>query len=145
MGQLARLGLLGTLVSLGIGALAWWSADAWRLRRLSPAVAVATVYQRLYRYGKRLGVPVRAGDTPYEFATGLTERVTELAQERPVDVGLPIAFQQVRWLTELYVRGLYSLREPDIAEKAQALQMWKRLRRSLWRAWVMRNMPKLRR
>ncbi len=134
--HLIWLGLLGGLVLLGFAGLAWWSADNWRLRRLSPAAVVGALYQRLYRHGRRLAVQTQAGDTPYEFAAGLTERFTELTQGRRSRGFLNSVNQQVRWLTDLYVRGLYSQHEPDAAEKARAIQTWGRLRQHLWRTWL---------
>jgi hypothetical protein len=135
-GRILWQGVLGGLVSLGSGGLAWWLTDGWRLRRLPPAAAIRTLYHRLYRHGRRLALPMEAGETPYEFAAGLTRRVTQLAQERDAEVGSPSIPRQVRWLTELYVRSLYSPHKATASEQAQAIRTWKRLRRHLWRAWV---------
>ncbi len=130
------LGVLGGLVSLGLGGLAWWLTDGWRLRRLPPAAAVGTLYHRLYRHGRRLALPMEAGETPYEFAAGLTGHITQLAQERDADADSSPISREVRWLTELYVRSLYSPHKANASEQAQAIRAWQRLRRHLWRAWV---------
>ena len=119
-----------------LGGLAWWSIDSWRLQRLPPAATVSALYQRLYGHGRRLAVPIAAGDTPYEFAVGLTERVIHLAKERRTWTALAPVFQYVQLLTDLYVGGLYSPREPSAVEKAQAITTWKQLRPYLWLAWV---------
>jgi len=133
---LGLLGLLGALVALTLGSLAWWVADGWRLRRMPPVAAVVTLYQRLYRYGQRLAVPAGVGTTPYEFATELAGRVAKLAQDKRRSAVLASTRQEVRWLTDLYVRGLFSPYGLNAAEKAQAIQTWQRLRRHLWLAWV---------
>lgn len=138
--QLVWLGVLGGLVTVWLARLIWWLTDGRRLWRLPPAAAVAALYQRLHRHGRRLAAPARVGDTPHEFAMGLTQRVTELAHERGSDAALPLISQQVHWLTDLYVRGRYGAHEPDAREKARAIQTWGRLRRYLWRAWVWRKM-----
>jgi hypothetical protein len=135
LGRLAWLAMLGGLVLLGLGGLTWWFVDRMRLRRMSPLATVTVLYQRLYRFGWRLAVPVETGDTPYEFAAALTRRMTGLAQDRPLPVVL-VSTSQVHWLTDLYVRGLYSSHEPSAAEKAQAIRTWQRLRRHMWRMWV---------
>jgi hypothetical protein len=103
---------------------------------------IATLYQRLYRHGRRLAVPMEAGDTPYEFEAGLTERVTTLAQDRRWGETLTTTGQQVRWLTDLYVEGLYSPHKPDTADRSQALKRWQGLRRRLWLAWLWQRMKK---
>jgi len=135
LARLAWQGALGGLVVLGLGGLAWWLVDRRQLRRLPPHATVTALYQRLYRFGGRLAVPVETGDTPYEFAAGLTRRMTELAQDRALPAVLA-SISQVHWLTALYVRGLYSPHEPSAAEKAQAILTWQRLRRQMWRMWA---------
>ena len=134
--RLGLLGLLSVLLALTLGCLAWWVADGWRLRRMSPVAAVVTLYQRLYRHGQRLAVPAGVGTTPYEFAADLAERVAVLAQDKRFSAVLASTVQEVRWLTDLYVRGLYSRYGLSTAEKAQAVETWQRLSRHLWLAWM---------
>jgi hypothetical protein len=130
------LGLLGVLALVGVGGLAWWAGDDWRLRHMPPVTAVAALYQRLCRHGRRLAVPVETGSTPYEAAARLAGRVAELAQGRRWSTVAVSTVQEVRWLTGLYVRGLYSPHAPNAAEQAQAIRAWRRLRRQLWLAWM---------
>jgi transglutaminase-like putative cysteine protease len=134
--RLLWLGLLGGLAFLALGSVAWWVTDGWRLRRLPPPAAVAALYQRLLRHGRRLAVPALVGDTPYEFAAGLAGEVAELARERRWGAALAATPQEVRRLTDLYVRGLYSPHDPNVAEQAQAIKAWQRLRWPLWLAWL---------
>ena len=129
------LGIGGGLLALALGCLAvWLVVDAWRLRRLPPGAAVLDLYRRLYRYARWLGAGFREGHTPHEFATILTLRLKELAQGHRGGRRLLPAMGEIRWLTELCARTLYSLHEPQASEQAEAVQSWSRLRRRLWLA-----------
>jgi transglutaminase-like putative cysteine protease len=133
---LLGLGLLGGVTLLALAGAGWWIADDWRLRRLPPAAAMSALYERLYRHGRRLAVPVAKGATPYEFEAGLAERLRTLAQRRHRDEELAFITQDIRRLTDLYVRGLYSEHKPAVAERSQAIKTWRRLRQRLWLVWV---------
>jgi hypothetical protein len=135
-GQLLWLVPLSVVAFFLLGGLGWWIADGWRLWRSPPAEVVTTLYQRLYRHGRRLAVPTRTGDTPYEFAAGLTERLAELAQERRPGADATLSLQYIDRLTDLFVRGLYSSDKPDAAVKAKAIRTWRRVRQDLWWAWL---------
>lgn len=138
-GRLWWLGLPGgVFIFLGLMAIAWPVADNWRLRRLRPEIVAAILYRRLYRHGRRLGVPMGSGNTPYEFATSLAERVSDLAKDRRWGGALIPAVHEVRWLAGLYVRTCYSPHHPDIADQVQAIKTWQRLHRRLWLARVWR-------
>jgi len=134
--RLLGLGLLGGVVLLSLGGFAHSVLDAWRLRRMSPEAAIASLYQRLHRHGRRLAVPVRPGDTPFEYVASLTDHLGGLTRKRlGVAVLTPVALE-ARWLAGLYVRTCYAPRAPDVAEQSQAIRMWRRLRRRLWLAWA---------
>jgi transglutaminase-like putative cysteine protease len=123
--------------SLALLAVVWgvWSAvDGLRLYWLSPSAMAATLYARLQRHGRRLDVPIRAGDTPYEFAESLTRRMADRAQKRRWGTWLSPAAQEVRSLADLYVRTSYSPRLPGSDERVRAVQVWRRLQRRLWLA-----------
>jgi hypothetical protein len=131
----------GVLALLAVGGLTWWAADGWRLRRQSPADAVATLYDRLYHYGPRLEVTVVASTTPYEFAGALAERMDRLISDRRWRVDSVAFSQHVRSLTDLYVRAFYSPHPVSPAELHQAIATWGRLRRQMWLAWIVRRIP----
>jgi transglutaminase-like putative cysteine protease len=137
-GWLAWLAVPATLVALVLGGLGWWLADGWVLcyKCKSPSATVAALYGHFYRHGERLALPVDVGDTPYEFATRLAERVAEVVRTRRRETMLAPITQDVQWLTALYVRALYSPHPPDEGEKRQAIRTWRQLRRYLWRVWV---------
>ncbi|MBE9506813.1 MAG: transglutaminase domain-containing protein, partial [Chloroflexi bacterium] len=130
------LGMLGGLASLALAGVVWSAADSWRLRRLTPAVAVTTLYRRLRRHGQRLAVPMRAGDTSYEFGASFAKRTTDLARGRYWKAVLAPAIQEAQWLVSLHVQASYTPCLPDADDHGQAIQTWRRLRRRLWAAWV---------
>jgi transglutaminase-like putative cysteine protease len=123
-------GLALLVVAWGV----WSAADGLRLYWLSPPAMAATLYGRLQRHGRRLDVPIRAGDTPYEFAESLTSHMADRAQKRRWGTLLSPAAQEVRSLADLYVRTSYSPRLPSPDERVRAVQVWRRLQRRLWLA-----------
>jgi hypothetical protein len=129
------LGAAGGLLALALGCVTvWFFVDAWRLRHLPPGATVIDLYRRLYRYAQRLGAGSREGDTPYEFADTLVVRLKRLALGRRGGQHLLAAMDEIRWLTELCARTLYSLHKPKASEQAEAVEIWSRLRRRLWLA-----------
>jgi transglutaminase-like putative cysteine protease len=134
-GRLWWQGLAGGLALLVLAGGTWSVVDVWRLRRLHPVLALAVVFQRLCRYGRWLNVPMKSGDTSYEFAASLAGWVTGLPRGRWARVFAPVT-RESYWLTDLYVRGLYSPYVPDAADQARAIRMWQKLRRRLWLAWA---------
>jgi hypothetical protein len=62
--------------------------------------------------------------------------VAALAQGRRFGATSTSTNREVRQLTDLYVRGLYSPQKPAAADRSQAIKAWRRLRRKLWLAWV---------
>jgi transglutaminase-like putative cysteine protease len=129
------LGAGGALLLLALASVGvWWLVDGWQLRHLPPKAAVLRLYQRLYRYGRWLGVPPRQGATPREFAAVLGLRLTNLAGGRRWSRFLNSAPSEIHWLTDLCTRALYSLHHPQGNEQKQAIQTWSRLRRRLWLA-----------
>ena len=136
LGQSWWLGILGGLASLALAGVVWSVADLWRLRLLTPTAAVATLYRRLQRHGQRLDVPMREGDTPYEFAASFVRRVADLARGRYWNIALPPAAREAQWLVDLHVRASYAPYPPNTDDRRQAIQTWRRLRRRLWASWV---------
>jgi transglutaminase-like putative cysteine protease len=158
-------GLIGGLAVLGLTVAVCRALDRRRLRRQQPVEALASLYRRLRRYGRRLKVPMQAGDTPHEFGAALAGWMESLVPSRSVDqprsevqpgkvprrarparVGVAMAAgaEELTWLTGLYARASYSPRSPDAAEQAQAVRVWGRLRWRLllaqfWRRWRVRS------
>jgi hypothetical protein len=137
--RLWRLGLAGAIALLGLGGITWSLIDSWRLRRLSPKDLAVVLYWRLHRHGRRLAVPIRPGDTPYEFAASLAECLAAISRTDHWSTMLTAAAQESRWLAALYVRtcyGSYSLSATDLG---QAIHTWRRLRRRLWLVWILQT------
>jgi hypothetical protein len=130
------LGLLGAIVLLGLGGISWSLIDGWRLRRLSPKGVAAVLYWRLYRHGRRLAVPIRPGDTPYEFAASLAECLADISGTVRWSTMLTAAAQESRWLAALYVRTCYGSYSLSVTDQGQAIHTWQRLRRRLWLVWM---------
>jgi transglutaminase-like putative cysteine protease len=127
--------VLPALVILaGLGSLAWSVVDGWRLRRLAPQTAAVVLYGRFYQHGRRLAVPARPGDTPYEFVTSFGEYVLAIARAGRWAAVLTPAVQEARWLADLYVQTCYGPHPPGSADREQAIRTWRRLRRRLWLA-----------
>lgn len=140
LNRVGRWVLWGVLLLAGAAVVAWPLADLWCLRHLEPRAAVTALYRRLQRRGRRLAVPVRVADTPYEFAARFADRVTVLAQEGYSGRLLAPAAQEAYWLTDLYVQTNYSTRVPGVSDRAQAIRTWLRLR---WRLWLGRVLQRL--
>ena len=140
--RVAQFWWLGVLASLAVATsvgIVWWAADVWRLRLLTPAAAVATLHRRLQRHGRRLAVPMREGDTPYEFATSFAEHFADLARGKYWEIPLAPAVQEAQRLVSLYVQASYTPRPPNTDDQRQAIQTWRRLHRRLWVAWVLQR------
>lgn len=120
-------GAVGVLAS---AVVIWAAASVWRLYRLRPVAAVAELYRRLRHQCRRLAVPVREGDTPYEFAASLAGWAETRAQSRAKNL-VPGACR----LIDLYVQGLYTPRGLGAAERAEAIRIWGHL---WWRLWAAR-------
>jgi len=138
--QLGWLEMLGALAAVLLIGIVWWAADIWRLRLLTPVAAVATLYRRLQHHGRRLGMPMREGDTPYEFAASFAEHLANLAQGRHGwDTTLAPAVQEAQRLVSLYVQASYTPRPPNTDDQRRVIQTWQWLHRRLWVAWVLQR------
>ena len=125
----ASLGVLGAVVVLL--AILRWLSETWRLGRLSPAAAAAVLYHKLQQSGVSLSVPVRTGDTPYEYLASFSGRITNLASGKLWRYYLPPAVEEAQKLIDLYARASYSAHPPDLDEQRKAIQTWRRLKRRI--------------
>jgi transglutaminase-like putative cysteine protease len=139
--QFGWLGVLGALAVVSLVGIVWWTADIWRLRLLTPVAAVATLYRRLQHHGRRLAVPMREGDTPYEFATSFAAHLGDLARGKVGgDTTLAPAVRETQRLVGLYVQASYTPRPTNTDDQRQAIQTWQWLRRRLWMVWVLQKL-----
>ncbi len=96
--------------------LAWFASGDWRLRFLAPRGAIVAIFKKMAR-----GTRTRAADTPSEIAAALVARD-------------PRAQLEVAGLTRLYLQARYSRHALNAVDRAQAIQLWQRLRRRRWLA-----------
>lgn len=132
---LPALAAAGALVVAVVMVILASSADRWRLRRLGSAAVAGALYERLRRYGGRLAVPVRAGDTPYEFERSFAKRMAGLSRGRRRGTILAPAVPGATELIDLYVRVSYGSTPAGGEEPDEALRTWRGLR---WRLWLAR-------
>lgn len=133
-GSWVWLVLLSMVVVLALIAVAKRLAGDWRLRRMPARAAVGVLYRGLYRQGRGLAVAAHAATTPYEFAGRLIARVIDLDRDGRYLAKRESLAKDIHWLVEPYVRGRYSPKAPDNADREQAIQAWRRLRNRLWLA-----------
>ena len=138
------------LITFGIVAfgliwiwMIWITLDEWLLKRASPSGMAARLYNRLYRYGRKLGSPAQRDDTPYEFAATLQRQILSFPIKSIAKKSMQQADQAVENLTDIYIRSQYSPEEMSNAEKDRTLAIWQRLRRQLLLACGLRWLRKL--
>jgi transglutaminase-like putative cysteine protease len=110
--------------------------DDLRLRRMPPQDAIVTMYQRLARFARWLGVPARASYTPNEIGAQLREHLAALSRAGRTRALWRSADVRVDALTALYVQVTYSPRAASAQERASARRAWQALRWRLGLAWV---------
>jgi transglutaminase-like putative cysteine protease len=124
-----------TLVSLAVGvvllAVSYSIFDNFRLLNWSPSQAVERLYQRLYRFGRHLGIHTEVESTPLEFSSTLVDRLEWLGQDSIFESILGTASVQVQEITKTYILMLYSPMQLTINDRNKVIRLWKRLRRRL--------------
>jgi len=125
------ISVFGGLFMVTLGAL---GVERWRLARLSAPKAIEHLYQRLYAHGRGLKVPANKDNTPHEFSTTLSTRITALAQTPFWDKRLTPVLDDIQTFTQTYSRMLYSPVIMTLQDRLDALALWRQLRRRLWLA-----------
>lgn len=110
----------------------WLGVDAWRLRSLSPEAIVMDLYRRLYRQGKWLVKSSGVGLTPFEFQARIDLVLSSPTHRKSQATWTSFISQEIKLLTGLYVKALYSPYPVLEEDKQTALRIWRRLRRQLW-------------
>jgi hypothetical protein len=126
------LAALGVVLGLIAGFFVWSLVAGWRLRRLPAAKMLRHIYQRLYRIGGALAVPMPGGQTPSEFAEALLLRANDIGAQTRWRVRLQFPQDALHQLTEAYTRTIYSPYQPGSDVQGQTVVLWWRLRRKLW-------------
>ncbi len=120
--------VFGLTLLLALFYLGW---QFFRQRLLARADLAVTLYARLVRWGRRLGVRLTAAQTPAEH------------REHLVQV-LPAQRQAVTAIVETYQVATYaptSLRAQVAARRQMLVEMWERLLPYLWWEWL-RRLPR---
>ena len=134
------LGLLtGIAGSLAAAIFIVVVIDTWRLSRMSPAVTITVLHQRLYHQAQRLRASFAESNTPYEFAEILAQQIDDLATTQNYwGKYLKFAPHEMRRLTGFYVRTRYSSQQFSQDDRKQVILLWGRLRWRLWLAQILR-------
>ena len=135
----AWLWLPATFVVIACAIIAWSLLDDLRLRRMPPHDAIATLYRRVARFARRLGLPARASHTPNEIGALLREHFAALSRDGRARGLWQSADTRVDALTALYVHASYSPRAPSEQDRASARRVWRELQWRLWLAWMWRG------
>ena len=125
-------GLVGLIALAVLGDMTWAAVDDRRLRSMDDRAVVGLLYQRLWRHGQRLTLPVSAGATPHEFAATFMDAAADLTAEGIGARLLGDLSEDARRLVEAYVVASYTPhpRLDAIVEWSRAA--WPRLRHRLW-------------
>jgi transglutaminase-like putative cysteine protease len=131
--------MAAVLLLLAVAIVSVWF---WRPheRRLGTAAdLVRDRYGRLLLWGRRLGIPLRDGQTAHEYGVSLSValrsrgRDARLRQVRQAGSEAP---SDVSHLTEVLTRAQYSPEPLHVRDGARIHDLWRRLRRNLWWLWL---------
>jgi hypothetical protein len=128
-------GIAGLILLAMLGAV-WIAIDTWWLRRLRPAAAVGTLYERFRHQARRLALPMRLSDTPSEFAAMFAEWAAELSEEEYWDEWLEPTTQHARLLVDCYVQAVYTPHPLNPPDQQRVIWAWRKLHWLLWLARV---------
>jgi len=109
-----------------------WPPRWFRRSRSNPQVVVRSVYARLLRAARWLGLTPRGGQTPQEYLRAFSREVERRSGH---DSTAP---QDIALINGAYLRARYSQHEMDIAEGYRVEGAWRRLRGRLWRLFFAR-------
>ncbi len=133
------LGGFSSVLGVFVVILGVTGVDALWLRLRAPGKTIKMVHTRMQRYARRLLVPTRTGDTAYEFNEAFSQRITNIAEDRPERSPFLLAAKdELTRLTELYVKQQYTPNPIDRDDQKSAiwtwwLVRWRLLLARLWR------------
>lgn len=137
-----ELGLAMTAAAAVVLVL-WNRADLVRLRRMDGNSLVLVVYQRLYRYGRWMGLGHSRADTLFEFHDKLSRVLQTLAASPRRGKRLEGGIGQLRQLTDYAVRANFSSQALGSQNNDQIVRLWislrAKLRYGVWRG-ILRGM-----
>ena len=107
--------------------------ESWRLYLLPAEKAIPIIHQLLYRRARAWGLAADAARTPNEFAGAFSVSLDRFAGNHRLAPTISALRRDVNWLTDLYVRFLFSPHLPTQPERRQAVRNWSRIRRSFFK------------
>ncbi len=133
------LGGFGSVLGVFVMLLGVTAVDALWLRLRAPGKTIKMIHGRMQRYARRILVPMRPGDTAYEFNEVFSQRIANIAENRPERASFLLGAQdELTRLTELYVKQQYTANPIDRTDQNHAiwtwwLVRWRLLLARLWR------------
>ncbi len=120
---------LPALIILICGFL-WIGFDLFRLHRSAPLRTLQLLYERLRRLARPvIGYSLKS-QTAHAYSLALMERLSALKVSPRTQNLLVPAYDEIRQITELFLRSLFSPLPPTHMEVKDAIKSWSRLR---WR------------
>jgi hypothetical protein len=126
------LTVLGILLA-GVLLLCLLPIRDWVLYLHPVDKAVQVIYRRIYRQGRRWGIPPDAARTPHEFSLALVSRLERITASQRMAPLVLLLREDLSDLTLLYTRLLFSPYQPERSDQLRAIRTWMRLRRGLQR------------
>lgn len=133
-------------LALGIVLLAGFSLailDEISLSRRAPQALAGEVYRRLKRYGVHLSTRLEGGETPYEFAVMLSQRITQITTQGRMT---PLGANSVREIGSMIHNIVHLSYNPGMAEAGndrRVLKQWRALRWHLRLVWLLKSWQKM--
>lgn len=121
------------------GLLAWIRSriDLARLNSMEPTKLVRTIYSRLFRYGRWMGLGHLRSDTLSEFNQKISLTFAEIEADHPRSKRWQGVYDELNLLTDYAIQANYSqlALERDLSQ--EIIKAWKSLRRRLRSAvWI---------
>jgi transglutaminase-like putative cysteine protease len=125
-----------SLLVIGVGIIAWFVVDRWRLLRLSAVEVASEVYKQIRRHSKKLRIKTDIGITPYELSDTVVSHVAQMTRIRFLGWALDPVQGEISYLTNSYVKASYSPHKLEDDAKGEMIKTWWKLRRRFWIAWL---------
>ena len=105
--------------------------EAWWLSLLPAEQRLDTIMHRLYRRGQALGIEPKPSRTPNDFTHALAEKAAPRILEGELPSVTTTLENDLKELTNLYNRLLFSKHPPSRKEMKAAIHTWTRIRRGM--------------
>ncbi|TFG48265.1 MAG: transglutaminase domain-containing protein, partial [Anaerolineales bacterium] len=119
---------LGVFVLLIIGMWFWNRIDLARLQHMDTTSLALEIYQRLFKYGRWVGLGHHKSDTLYEFNQRLKNAFSSLETDPRREKMLAGGEIEISQLTKYAILANYSVRPLGEELSGDILLIWKRLR-----------------